>query len=473
MRELPVNLQLNGDESLYSQIYKGVRDEIRSGAMLPGEKLPSARNLSSCLQVSRTTVDEAYAQLVSEGYVEAKAKRGYFVCDLDGIYTIGSDMHDSADPAAIYDHEKKAIPSEWLYDFSPMRTDMSEFPYATWKKIMRGIMVDARSSMFMMGDPKGDIELRNTISRYLHGSRGVACKPEQIVIGAGNDYLQMMLAKILGDGRKVAMENPSYQRACRMFMSLGCTVVPVDTDANGMMPDMLRTSGADIAYLMPAHQFPMGIVMPASRRAEMLKWSQESDDRYIVEDDYDSEFRYRGNPVPSLQGLDRYGKVIYIGTFSKSIAPAIRISYMVLPEELLSVYEEKCGFYTSTVSRIDQAILNEFISAGYFERYLNKMRKRYKQKHDEMISGLRGFENDFELSGENAGLHMVLTDRRGRTEEELINSAASAGIKVYGNMENYIASPAARVPARILLGYAPLSTDDIADGLKILRGTWV
>lgn len=473
MRELPVNLQLNGDESLYSQIYKGVRDEIRGGAMLPGEKLPSARNLASCLQVSRTTVDEAYAQLVSEGYVEAKAKRGYFVCDLDGIYTIGSDMHDSANPAAIYAHKEKAIPSEWLYDFSPMKTDMSEFPYATWKRIMRGIMVDARSSMFMMGDPKGDIELRSTISRYLHGSRGVVCKPEQIVIGAGNDYLQMMLAKILGSGRKVAMENPSYQRACRMFMSLGCAVVPVDTDMNGMMPDVLRASGADIAYLMPAHQFPMGIVMPASRRAEMLKWSQERDDRYIVEDDYDSEFRYRGNPVPSLQGLDRYGKVIYIGTFSKSIAPAIRISYMVLPEELLSVYEEKCGFYTSTVSRIDQAILNEFISAGYFERYLNKMRKRYKQKHDEMISGLREFGNDFELSGENAGLHMVITDRRGRTEDELIRSAASAGIKVYGNMENYIAAPPVLTPARILLGYAPLSMDDIADGLKILCRTWM
>ena len=490
MRELPLNLQLNEDDALYIQIYRGIRDEIMSGSILTGEKLPSSRNLASCLQVSRTTVDEAYSQLVSEGYVEAVEKKGYFVCRLDGIYTVNGDREENINgsdfaPDTIIDSlkgtkkenidrtiSKKATPTEWLFDFSPMTTDMSEFPFSTWKKIMRGIMVDARSSMFMMGSPQGDAELRNTICRYLHGSRGVACSPDQLIIGAGNDYLLLLLSRIIGNRRNIAMENPSYTRACRMFSSMGSNVIPIDIDHNGIIPDKLRSSDADTVYLMPAHQFPMGFVMPASRRAELIKWASEDDDRYIIEDDYDSEFRYKGRPVPSLQGNDRFESVIYVGTFSKSIAPAIRISYMVLPERLIGRYRENCGFYSSTVSRIDQAILNEFISAGYFERYLNKMRKRYKIKHDEMLEGLECFRCDFDISGEDAGLHMVLTDKRQRSEEVLIKEAGEKGIRVYGNRDNYIAAPPKESPARILLGYAPLSLHDIDEGLRILHDAW-
>ena len=468
MRELPLSLQLDGDEPLYIQIYRGIRDEIMNGAILTGEKLPSARNLAASLQVSRTTVDEAYSQLVSEGYVESQEKKGYFVCGLDGIYDVSSRSGNKV----TYITESKAIPKEWLFDFSPMATDMSEFPYATWKKIMRGIMVDDRNSMFMMGSSQGDLELRNTLCRYLHGSRGVRCRPEQLIIGAGNDYLLFLLSRIIGQDRNIAMENPSYIRACRMFRSIGCKVTPVDIDQNGIITQKLRDSLADTVYLMPAHQFPMGFVMPASRRAELLKWASEDDSRYIIEDDYDSEFRYKGRPVPSLQGTDRFGSVIYIGTFSKSIAPAIRISYMVLPESLMERYKERCGFYSSTVSRIDQAILNEFISAGYFERYLNKMRKKYKMKHDEMQRGLRAFTNEFSVSGENAGLHMILTDRTGRSEEELVESARAKGIRVYGNKDNYISGQPKDDIARILLGYAPLSLTDIDKGLKSLQGAW-
>ncbi len=468
MQELPLNLQLNSDENLYSQLYKGIRDEIRSGAVLPGEKLPSARNLAAHLQVSRTTVDAAYGQLVSEGYVDAREKKGYFVCALDGIYTIGQDSDGIPDNVK----SDKAIQCEWLYDFSPMKTDMSEFPYATWKKIMRGTMVDARSSMFMMGEAQGDCDLRNTICRYLHGSRGVLCRPEQIFIGAGNDYLLMMISRILGTGRKVAMENPSYPRAWRMLRSLGCRIIPVGADSGGICVSELAGSDADTVYIMPAHQFPMGTVMPIGRRIELLNWAAQEEDRYIVEDDYDSEFRYRGKPVPSLQGSDQAGRVIYLGTFSKSIAPAIRISYMVLPTSLIARYTANCGFYTSTVSRIDQAILNDFISEGYFERYLNKMRKKYKLKHDVMMEGLQGFNEDFEITGENAGLHMILTDKRGRDENTLVEKAASGRICVYGNRYNYIYHPPADTPARILLGYAPLSVDEIRDGLASLREIW-
>ncbi|MDE5933379.1 MAG: PLP-dependent aminotransferase family protein, partial [Lachnospiraceae bacterium] len=359
---------------------------------------------------------------------------------------------------------------KYRYDFSPNAIDMSLFPYTTWKKITKNILVDARSNMFALGEPQGDWELRVTISRYLHASRGVNCKPEQIMIGAGNDYLLLLLEKILGRHIPVAMENPTYKRACRIFQSFAYPVSFVQMDEGGMKPDALRESGAQLAYVMPAHQYPTGIVMPIGRRMELLRWASEKEERYLIEDDYDSEFRYRSKPIPALKASDKNDKVIYIGTFSKAIAPAIRISYMVLPTKLLTEYREKCGFYASTVSRIDQTILNEFIQGGYFERYLNKMRKYYKFKHDVMLNELKAFEKDFVISGENAGLHMLLTDKKGRTEEELRTYAEDAGIKVYPMGEFYMETPPrAKRKAAVILGYGALSQSDIVDGLRVLK----
>ena len=202
-------------------------------------------------------------------------------------------------------------------------------------------------------------------------------------------YLLMLLRHILGEDRIVAMENPSYLRAAQIFKSFGYEICPVRMDADGMLPGSVADSGADLVYAMPAHQFPVGCIMPVGRRAALLGWATDAADRYIIEDDYDSEFRYRGKPIPALQSLDRAGRVIYIGTFSKAIAPAIRISYMILPPELLTRYREKCWFFSSTVSRIDQRILNEFMKNGHFERHLNRMRSLYRARHDELLSRLR------------------------------------------------------------------------------------
>lgn len=297
--------------------------------------------------------------------------------------------------------------------------------------------------------------------------------PEQIMIGAGNDYLLLLLEKILGRHIPVAMENPTYKRACRIFQSFAYPVSFVPMDEGGMRLDALQKSGAQLAYVMPAHQFPTGIVMPIGRRMELLRWASEKEERYLIEDDYDSEFRYRSRPIPALKASDKNDKVIYIGTFSKAIAPAIRISYMVLPVKLLMEYKEKCGFYSSTVSRIDQSILNEFIQNGYFERYLNKMRKYYKLKHDLMMNELKAFEKDFVISGENAGLHVLLTDKKGRTEEELQRCAEDAGIKVYPMGEFYMETPpGAKRKAAVILGYGALSQDDIVDGLRALKAAY-
>lgn len=496
MKELPVQIQLNPEDKkhLYEQIYEFIRKEIRSGNLLTGEKLPSSRYLAESLQISRTTVDMAYGQLVSEGYVEARPRRGYFVCAMEELYDISSaDRFSKRDLRDVSFDEMTGISGEELfsgenlfpdgkcaenfgkyrYDFSPNAIDMSLFPYMTWKKITKNILVDARNSLFSLGEPQGDWSLRATISRYLHASRGVNCRPEQIIIGAGNDYLLLLLEKILGRHIPVAMENPTYPKACRIFQSFAYPVFFIPMDENGMQPAALRESDAQLAYVMPAHQYPTGIVMPIGRRMELLKWASEREERYLIEDDYDSEFRYRSKPIPALKASDQNDKVIYIGTFSKAIAPAIRISYMVLPIGLLKKYRETCSFYSSTVSRIDQTILNEFIQDGYFERYLNKMRKYYNAKHDLLLNGLKEMEKDFVISGENAGLHIVLTDKKGRREEELRERAENVGIKVYPMTEFYMETPPrTKRRAAVILGYGALSPEEITEGLRLLKAAY-
>ena len=213
--------------------------------------------------------------------------------------------------------------------------------------------------------------------------------------------------------------------------------------------------------------------MPIGRRLELLKWANEAPGRYLIEDDYDSEFRYKGKPIPSLQASDTQGRVIYIGTFSKSIAPAIRVSYMVLPQELLERYRQQCYFYSATVSRIDQKVLEEFIGEGYFERYLNKMRKHYKEKHDLLLEGLTDFETDFRISGENAGLHLLLTGRKGQRESELISESRALGVRVYGLSESLVRKNGEQPDHTVLLGYGGLGLQDIKRGLALLRQAWL
>ncbi len=467
MNDLTIELYQDGSKHLYLQIYEHIKMEIRKGKLLEGERLPSTRSLAEFLQVSRSTVELAYEQLLSEGYIISRPYRGHFVSEIEGLL----DMNKSSKSNPIRKEEEKKVAYE--IDFSPNAIDMSAFPFSTWKKITKDILVDANSEMFASGSPKGDLKLRQTICRYLHSSRGVNCLPEQIIVGAGNDYLLMLLEKILGRHVKIAMENPTYKRAYCIFESFAYRISTIALDAGGMSAEELRKSEADVAYVMPSHQYPTGIVMPIGRRMELLKWAAEGECRYLIEDDYDSEFRFKGKPVPSLQASDVNGKVIYIGTFSKSIAPAIRISYMVLPLPLLEIYENKYSFYSTTVSRIDQRILNEFIEKGHFERHLNKMRKIYRDKHDLLLNELKTMESDFQVSGEDAGLHMLLKDKNGRSDKELAESAAKAGIKVYRLSDAYMGKTAKGwKDDAIILGYAALSKEQIIEGISLLKTVW-
>ena len=468
MYDMTIRLRTDSDKCLYQQIYEHIRQEIREGKLLAGERLPSTRSLAEYLQVARSTVDYAYDQLLSEGYIEAKPYKGYFVCRLEGIFTM--EQQEMTEPEVVRpDSEEDG--AQVQIDFSPYGIDMTGFPFGVWKRITKNILNDSNSELFAQGEPQGDYDLRMTISRYLHSSRGVNCRPEQIIVGAGNDYLLLLLEKILGRHVGIAMENPTYKRAYRIFQSFAYRIYTVDMDDKGMRADRLPGLPVRAVYVMPSHQYPTGAVMTIGRRAELLRWAEKEPDRYLIEDDYDSEFRYRGKPIPSLQSSDKRGKVIYIGTFSKAIAPAIRVSYMVLPESLLEVYRRDCSFYSCTVSRIDQRILNEFIRDGYFERHLNKMRMHYRAKHDLLLAELEPFKKAFTISGEDAGLHLLLTAKGAVTEAQLLSAATEAGVKVYGMSENMVETDAPK--ATILLGFGSVSEPEMKEGLHRLQKAWL
>lgn len=447
---------------LYIQIYEYIRQEILRTQLHAGEKLPSARSLAANLQVSRSTVDTAYEQLVAEGYVEAKEKRGFFVSPITHMQQI---------PITNVRSEKTAIAEEKAvsirYDFNPDSIDTEHFPYSIWKSIGKN-QLDLPGN-FLLGNRKGDLPLRHAIADYLHSSRGVRCTPDQIIIGAGLDHLLQMLCVLFERRTAIAMEDPGYRSARQVLVSSGYAIIDIPLREHTLDVNTLARSSADVCYVTPSHQFPLGSVMPISRRQALLAWAAQSKNRYIIEDDHDSEFRYKGKPIPALQSLDHAEKVIYIGTFSKAISPAIRMGYMVLPPHLLTRYDEKCGSYSCPVSRIEQAILTDFIRQGYFEKHLNRMRKIYKGKHDRILQRIDQYfpKAQVNISGDNAGLYVLLRYCGPLTEEHIKKRAEKNGIRLRSLRGYYSSLPADYLPT-YLLGFANLSETQIDEGIRCL-----
>lgn len=460
---ITIQLDLTSTSPLYEQIYNHIKNEIKNNKLAYDSKLPSTRNLANHLQVSRNTIDMAYDQLLAEGYIKSIAKKGYYICQISMLKNMGTEEKKVTSI-------KQPLPPTYKYDFSPFTIDLNSFPYHTWRKLSNNILNTNNNSLFLLGNNQGDEPLRNAIMNYLHQSRGVNCSNEQIIIGAGADYLLQLLSQLIENDSIIAMENPTYKKAYHIFTGLNFTTRPISLDKSGMNIIELEQSDANLAYVTPSHQYPLGVVMPIKRRLELLNWANKNKNRYIVEDDHDSEFRYKGKPIPALQGMDNNGKVVYIGTFSRAIAPGIRIGYMVLPYSLLKKYQDNLHHYSSTVSRIDQSILTSFIDGGYFERHLNKMRKLYKNKHDYLINSLKIFENNIELLGENAGLYLIIKIKLNICEKELIALAANYSIKLYGLTEHYITKDENQNPKdiMILLGYADLSEIEIKEGISQL-----
>ncbi len=459
---ITITLDPHSDRPMYLQIYDHIKTEILSGHLTHPEKLPSSRAFSAYLQVSRSTVDTAYAQLVAEGYIEAREKRGYFVNSI--LHTQNFSAKEFTETTLIASPVKETAPR---CDFNPDAIDTTHFPYSVWKSIGKNQLDNPDN--FLSGHPFGTPELRQAIAGYLHGSRGVDCTPGRVIVGAGLDYLLQMLCVLFERKAVIAMEDPGYRSARSILSANGYSVLDIPLRGNAFDVSALSGTRADICYVTPSHQFPLGSVMSISRRQELLSWAGKKEGRYIIEDDHDSEFRYRGRPIPSLQSLDRNQKVIYIGTFSKAISPAIRVGYMVLPESLLPLYKKRCGNFACPVSVTSQAVLREFIVRGYFEKHLNRMRNIYKEKHDRMIAAIRQFfpENLAEISGDNAGLYVILRYHGALTEKEIEKNAEKNGIRLRSLGEYYASTPAGHTPAW-LLGFANLKTESITSSVQFL-----
>lgn len=460
MNEIMISLSGDKKTPLYQQIYEHIKKEVIDGRISCGEKIPSTRFLAEYLQVSRSTVELAYEQLVSEGYLEAKPYRGYFACDVSELYDLEIVPEEEVKKA-------KREQTEIKIDFSPNEIDIEGFSLSAWKKVNKNTLSEDSLELFRAGEGLGEPAFREAICDYLYQSRGGLCTPERVIVGAGNEYLLMLLSQILGEKKRVAMETPTYLQAYQTFGNLGYEVCGVPLDKQGMDIKILSEQNADVAYVMPSHQFPMGTVMPLKRRAELLNWAAQNES-YIIEDDHDSEFRYKGKPIPSLQGKDKHDRVIYMGTFSKSIAPTLRVSYLVLPKHLVPVYLEKCSFYASTVPRTQQIAIAAFMREGHFQRHLNRMRSIYRKKHDFLIEELKKRNWVRKVSGDNAGMHVLVEVDSRFTDKELATLAAGVGIKIYPLSEYDIVKTSKREFPVLLLGYGGLSEVQIRNGLQTL-----
>ncbi|MDD3865167.1 MAG: PLP-dependent aminotransferase family protein [Candidatus Izemoplasmatales bacterium] len=454
---------------LYEQLYLRIRRMIEEGKLISNTKMPSKRKLATNLSLSAITVDNAYQQLVAEGYLRSIPKSGFYVEKL----LISAKKNDANIYLGPDDKEEQSSPKS-LYDFKTNIIDWHLFPYDTWIKLSKEILSQPSFPLVNESDLQGCLGLRKAIAKYLASYRGIQAEPDQIVIGAGSEYLLGLVIQMIDKNQIVGLENPGYGKIARTFKSHEVKTIPISLDEQGLRCDELEKSQASVIHITPSHQFPLGIVMPVGRRLELLKWAEKGKNRLILEDDYDSEFRFSGLPIPALQGLDRLGKVIYFNSFSKSLAPSLRIGYMVLPRNMIVHFRESFSSYACSVPSFEQAILARFLDDGFFERHLNRMRKVYKNRRDYLIKALTNSTlNEYlEINNSDAGLHFIMRISNGMTETELIRTALKSGVIVYG-VSDYYQSISASIPkAMLVMGYSGLSNTSIDTAIKILETAW-
>ena len=447
---------------LYEQLYAALADEIRSGERAPGTALPGRRTMAARQGVSVNTVDTAYQMLAAEGLAEARPRSGFYVQKTYGM------LHSRppARPVPAPDAPAGREPAV-RYDLSTGSIDTALFPARSWGRIQRELLYQS-PDLLQRGEMQGDEPLRVQIARYLSAYRGVECTPEQIVVGAGIEYLLGCLAHLFTGG-VAAVENPGYTRTRAVLQNSGIPCTLVDIDASGLPAEALEQSGANLCYLTPSHHFPTGITMPAPRRAELLAMPG----RYILEDDYDSEFRFDIRPLPSLQGMaGPDGPVVYLTTFSKSLAPGIRIACMVLPHSLLARYRQDFAQYANTVSRFEQQTLCNFMAGGYFTRHLARMRLTYKRRMEAFAAALRHALPGVTLGSVHSGLHFLLTLPGAGGEHAMVEAAAREGVRLRGLSEYYLARRECCPPDTVVAGYSALKEDDIPAVASALARAW-
>jgi len=463
MDMLIFKLEKNSKKPLYEQLYMGMKDAIITKQIEVGTKLPSKRKLADFLNISQTTVEIAYGQLLAEGYIASKPRIGFFVEEIDELPFIENKQPKINVNTPI----KKTEP--YLYNFHPGKIDTDSFPFAIWRRYAKDLFDYPSKEYLQIGEPQGEYELRLEIAKYLYQSRGIICYPEQIVIGSGTEHLLPMILRLVGTNSKVAFENPGYSAIPRNHLSN--KAVPISVDEDGLIVEDLEKSDADIVYITPSHQFPTGAVLSAARRTQLLNWASKAANRYIIEDDYDSEFRYIGKPIPALQGMDQNEKVIYLSTFTKSLMPSLRVAYFVLPPSLLAAYQEIFSYYSATVPRFDQHILVNFMKDGHFSKHLNRMRKIYRKKHDKLTNTFTKYYPSTSITGDHAGMHILISVPLKQSEFQLKQLAKENEIVVYP-ISDYLFKPIEYEQPTFLLGFGGLALEEIEPAIHKLMNCW-
>ena len=439
---------------LYEALYRCILEDILNGTLAPGEKLPSKRALADNLKVSKITVEAAYDQLLSEGYIRSKEKVGYFV------EAVSQKPREAAVSSPV-----PAEPETAYIDLTA--NGPAHFPFSVWSRLQRQVMLDLGERLLRPMPNQGALELRQAIAAHLAAFRGMRVDPENILIGAGTDFLYNLLIQLLGRDKVYAVEEPGYGKIRKIYAAGGVECISAPMDDKGVRPD--RLGRAQVLHISPSHHFPTGLVTPVSRRKELLSWAADGG-KWIIEDDYDSEFRFDAHPMPAMQSLDPQ-RVIYMNSFSKTLAPSIRISYMVLPPALMAAFQKKLGFYSCTVPSFEQYTLSRFLSRGHFEKHLNRMRKFYKNRRNTVISMLKtcAFSHQLTILEQDAGLHFLLKVDTELSDDALTQRLEAAGIRVRMLSSYYHDQPQTHRRC-LVVNYSGLKEDALAKALEMLPG---
>jgi GntR family transcriptional regulator/MocR family aminotransferase len=453
-----------------------LRKAILTGAFKSGERLPSTRELALQLGLSRTVVLLAYDQLLAEGFATGRTGSGTYVSGAIAPVRPAASFEASAEvrlasfgKAAAEAWSKVNVPSRRLpalpYDFAYGRSDVATFPFAMWRRLLLKCARKVSAAELDYGHAGGNSGLRAAICAHLRRSRAVNCDPSQVIVVNGSQQALDLIARVLlQPGDRVAIEDPGYQGTTEILRAAGARLLPVSVDEHGLDPGCLP-AGARLVFVTPSHQFPSGVILPLARRVALLEWAARRD-AVIVEDDYDGEFRYEGQALESLQGLDRDSRVIYVGTFSRTIFSALRIGYLVVPKSLVNAFSAGKWLCDRHTPSLEQATLAEFISNGMYERYLRRVRRRNAARREVLLSAVNKYLCDrVQISGAAAGAHVVMWPAASISEETLVAAAAARGVGVYPTSPYYLKRP---TRTGVLLGYSRLTESQILEGIHRL-----
>lgn len=406
--------------ALYLELYESLKRQIISGDYETDDKLPSKRQLEKHLNLSQTTIERAYELLLDEGFIYSKPRSGYYVSKLEVLPVVRKEIEEVS-----IQKDKKT----YDYEFKTAQIDVEHFPFDMFRKLSRQVFDESFETLVNEDSKQGLFALRQQIATYLFNSRGVNASHDQIIIGSSTNQLIEHVVQILKK-QKFMIEAPSYPPARDVLEKYNIDYIKIPLESDGICMESVKKSNHDVIFITPSHHFPTGTVLTIEKRTRLLKWAYEKNNRYIIEDDYDSEFRYFKKPLPALQSLDTENRVIYISTFSKALFPSLRMAYMVLPKELLQDFHQLKYIESNTVPIHMQQIMALFLRSGHFDRHLNKMRHIYKKKISYIIKRLKPYQDELTISGEQAGMHFVLTVNNDLTLEECLMRARQNSLKI-------------------------------------------